>query len=173
MSEVVSTQEIPDKRRTPPGNKASNFKLCEPGFVPSFEAVTAVAVLAFTPSGELVAAEEHRGPDLPGGHVQVGENSAEETARREAAEEAGITLGAITFLRAIESDRYGSAPEELTYMLIVTALVTELNEVPAGMCRHIMTVDEFKQQHRGLRQEMICQLVDLAYAMHFPAGAQA
>lgn len=167
----ATTQEKPDKRRTPPspGHK-TNFRLREAGFVPPFDAVTAVSTIAFTADGHIVAAEENRGPDLPGGHVQEGENSAEETARREADEEAGIELGAITLLRAIESDRYGSAPEELTYMLIVTALVTREGPVPPGMCKHIMTVEEFKQQHRGLRKEMICELVDLAFAIHFPDG---
>jgi ADP-ribose pyrophosphatase YjhB (NUDIX family) len=167
MTEVI---EKPDKRRTPPGNKSSNFRLRESGFEPPFDKVTAVATIAFTPDGMIVAAEENRGPDLPGGHVQEDENDAETTARRESREETGIELGTITLLRAIESDRYGSEPEDLTYMLIVTALVTEQGPVPAGMQKHIMSVDEFKQKHRGLRKEMIRTLVDEAFAIHFPDG---
>lgn len=162
-----SGQEKPDRRRTPRGG-AVNFFLREIGFEPDFEQVTAVSTIAFTADGKIIAAEEHRGPDLPGGHVQEGETTAEQTARREAQEETGVELAEVSFLRAIESDLY--APEA-SYMVIMTALVKAEGVVPPGMRKHVMTVAEFKQQHRGLRKEMICELVDQAYAFHFPAGA--
>jgi 8-oxo-dGTP diphosphatase len=103
----------------------------------------------------IVAAEENRGPDLPGGHVAEGEESPEETARRESQEETGVKLGVVHFLRAIQSDRYGSAPEDLTYMVIVAALVVEQGPVPPGMKKHVMTVQQFFAAHRGLRTEMV------------------
>lgn len=153
-------QERPDKRRTPPANgRTTNFVLMPPDFVPPFEAVTAVATVAFTEDGMIVAAEENRGPDLPGGHVMEGEESPEETARRESHEETGVKLGVVHFLRAIQSDRYGSAPEELTYMVIMAALVVEHGPVPAGMKKHVMTVEQFFAAHRGLRQELVRSLV--------------
>ncbi|MBS2011092.1 MAG: NUDIX domain-containing protein [Cyanobacteria bacterium SZAS TMP-1] len=173
MDEAVKTpaavSERPDKRRTPPrGDRPVNFRLMPAGFVPPFAAVTAVATVAFTADGNVVAAEEHRGPDLPGGHVQEGEETAEETARREAEEETGIKLGTVHFLRAIESDRYGSAPDELTYMVIMAAVVTEQGPVPSGMTRHIMTPEQFHLAHRGLRKEMLRELVDAAKKLLFP-----
>ena len=165
------TPERPDKRRTPPpGDRSTNFVLMPPDFMPPFESVTAVAVVAFTEGGMLVAAEENRGPDLPGGHVQEGEESPEETARREALEEAGITLGVVHFLRAIQSDRYGSAPDELTYMVIVAALVIEQGPVPLGMKKHVMTVQQFFAAHRGLRSEMVRSLVLEAQQLLFTAA---
>ncbi len=143
--------ERPDKRRTPPsGDRPTNFLLMDPDFIPPFDKVTAVSTVAFTADGKIVATEEKRGPDLPGGHVQEGEETAEATARREALEEAGIKFGALHFLRAIQSDRYGTAPEDLTYMVIMTGIATELGSVPEGMTRHILTPEQFYLVHRGL-----------------------
>jgi len=165
----VAVAEKADKRRTPPkGDRPINFRLMPADCVPSFDLVTAVAVVAFTPEGKIVAAEEHRGPDLPGGHVQEGEETAEQTARRESDEETGIKLGTVHFLRAIESDFYGTAPEDLTYMVIMAAIVTEQGPVPAGMTRHIMTPEQFHLAHRGLRKEMLKDLVSAAQKLLFP-----
>src|SRR5919201_7164148 len=61
-------------------------------FRPAFDQVTSVGVVPFTDEGLIVAALLQRGVDLPGGHVQEGERTIEEVARREALEEAGITL---------------------------------------------------------------------------------
>jgi 8-oxo-dGTP pyrophosphatase MutT (NUDIX family) len=163
--------EPADKRRTPPKSTLDqpvNFVLREEGFVPSFDAVTAVSTVTFTPEGMIVAAEENRGPDFPGGHVQVGENDPETTARRETAEETGVTVGAVHFLRAIQSDRYGSAPEELTYMVVMAAIVASHGPVPVGMKKHIMTPEQFLAAHRGLRKEMVRTLIAQAQALLFP-----
>ncbi len=169
MTDTTSLR--PDKRRTPPpGERATKFELMPPDFVPLFESVTAVAVVAFTDDGNIVAAEENRGPDLPGGHVQEGEESAEETARRESHEETGITLGVVHFLRAIQSDRYGDKPEDLTYMVIMAALVVDHGPVPPGMKKHLMSVQQFFTAHRGLRHEMVQTLVLQAQQLLFAAA---
>lgn len=176
--------EKPDKRRTvkrAPG-EVTNFTLllatANPGFMPDFEQVTSVSTVAFTADGRIIATEENRGPDVPGGHVQEGEETAEETARREALEEAGITLGALAYLGAIQSDHYGKEPENLTYMVMMTGIATAEGQVPAGMKKHIMTVQEFKASlraainKRGIA-EILCSLVDAAHALLFPEQAAA
>lgn len=159
--------ERPDRRRTPKGGRKANFRLREPGFVPPFEQVTSVAVIPFTADGDMVATEDKRGKDLPGGHVAEGENSCEETAVREALEEAGVTLRDLRFLRAIESDLYGSEPEELTYMVIMTAVVEAIVAEPIDGKRHVMTLEEFKSEHKSLRMSMVHELIDEAYASTF------
>jgi 8-oxo-dGTP diphosphatase len=156
----------PDKRRTPKGHKA-NFRLRESGFVPPFEQVTSVSVIPFTEDGNMVATDDKRGKDLPGGHVAEGENSPADTAHRESLEEAGITLRDLRFLRAIESDLYGSEPGELTYMVIMTAIVDAIVAEPLEGTRHLMTVEEFKAEHKSLRLAMMHELIDEAYASTF------
>ncbi len=164
MSERV---ERPDKRRTPKGGRKANFRLREPGFVPPFEQVTSVAVIPFTADGDMVATDDKRGKDLPGGHVAEGESSCEETAHRESLEEAGITLSRLRFLRAIESDLYGSQPDELTYMVIMTAVVEAIVAEPVDGTRHVMSVEEFRAEHKSLRMNMVHELIDEAYASTF------
>lgn len=172
----MKMEERPDKRRTvkrAPG-EVTNFTLllasAMSGFKPDFDKVTSVSTIAFLADGRLVLTEENRGPDVPGGHVQEGEEDAEETARREALEEAGITLGALTYLGAIQSDHYGTATEDLTYMVMMTGLVEAEGPVPAGMKKHIMTVEEFKASLRAAGRgiaEILCRMVDEAYALLF------
>jgi len=139
----------------------------EPGFIPPFDKVTSVSVVAFTECGEMVATEDKRGIDLPGGHVAEGEDSCEQTARREALEEAGITMLELSFLRAIESDLYGSEPDQLTYMVIMTGVVDMIVADPQEGTRRIISVDEFKAGHQSLRMSMIHDLVDAACAATF------
>ncbi len=80
-----------DRRRTDVADeRAVTFVQLGPGFVPPFEQVTSVSVVPFADDGRMVAALLRRGVDLPGGHVQEGETSVEQVARREATEEADI-----------------------------------------------------------------------------------
>ncbi len=165
---MTGEQEVrPDKRRTPKDGREANFRLREPEFVPSFDQVTSVSVVIFTADGAMVATEDKRGKDLPGGHVAEGEDSCEETAGRESLEEAGVTLRNLRFLRAIESDFYGSEPDELTYMVIMTALVDEIVADPMEGTRHLMPVDAFKEAHKSLRMALLHELIDEAYASTF------
>ncbi len=163
----------PDKRRTPRDGRKANFRLREPGFVPPFEQVTSVSVVVFTADGGMVATDDKRGKDLPGGHVAEGEESSEQTARRESMEEAGVTLRNLRFLRAIESDFYGSEPGELTYMVIMTGIVEAIVAEPIEGTRHLMTVAEFKAEHKSLRQGMVHELIDEAYASTFGSAPEA
>lgn len=157
----------PDKRRTPRDGRRANFRLREPGFVPPFDQVTSVSVVIFTAHGSMVATDDKRGKDLPGGHVAEGEDSCEETACRESLEEAGVTLRNLRFLRAIESDLYGTEADQLTYMVIMTAVVEEIVSEPIEGTRHLMTVQQFKQEHKSLRMAMVHELIDEAYASTF------
>lgn len=157
----------PDKRRTPRDGRRANFRLREPGFVPPFDQVTSVSVVIFTADGGMVATEDKRGKDLPGGHVAEGESSCEETAGRESMEEAGVTLRNLRFLRAIESDFYGTEPDQLTYMVIMTAVVDEIVSDPIEGTRHLMTVAQFKDEHKSLRMALVHELIDEAYASTF------
>lgn len=135
--------------------------------MPPFDQVTSVSVVIFTADGGMVATDDKRGKDLPGGHVAEGEDSCEATACRESMEEAGVTLRNLRFLRAIESDLYGNEPDQLTYMVIMTAVVEEIVCEPIEGTRHLMTVAQFKDEHKSLRMTMVHELIDEAYASTF------
>ena len=157
-----------DKRRTPPGmGRKATLRLREPSFVPSFNKVTSASAVIFTEHREIVATVDKRGPDFPGGHVQEGEESAAVTVRRESREEAGAELRDVKFVLAIESDLYGTEPEDLTYMVIMTAIASDLSGIPTEGTRVILTREQFKNQHVALKRELMEHIVDAAYAVCF------
>ena len=111
-----------DKRRiSEAGPVRTRFEIVDRREPVSFDAITAVCVIAFTAAADIVAIEQPRGIDLPGGHVQIGETTLQEVAEREALEEAAITLGKVmpvAYLRSFVARG--------TYIAIVMARVREL-----------------------------------------------
>ena len=91
--------------------------------LPPFQQVTSVAVVPFTKEGAIVAVRlRRRGIDLPGGHVEPGELTPEETLNREVMEEACMTVREPVLTEVIESDYF----EQPTYMLIYGAYIDRL-----------------------------------------------
>ena len=91
-----------------------------------FDKVTSVSVIPFTKAGDVVAVRNPRGIDIPGGHVQQGETSIEQVAHREVGEEAYAKMDSVEVVDIIQSDYYGAAPDQLTYMVIMMGEVSEL-----------------------------------------------
>lgn len=138
-----------------------------------FDKVTSVAVVPVTEDGKIVVADLVRGPDLPGGHVRSDETSCAETARREALEEAGVLLGALVPAAVIQSDFYGAAAEQLTYMITMTGRVTGLQDVvPDGetLGRKICTAEEFLGLYVAGDKGFMRQILDMAGAALSDAG---
>ncbi|MBN3895740.1 MAG: NUDIX domain-containing protein [Nostoc sp. NOS(2021)] len=123
-----------------------NFVDIGSSFLPAFEKITSVLVVPFTKDGLIVCALLDRGIDLPGGHVEVGEFTCEETARREVMEEVGVTLGELKLVKVIQSDYYGSQPEQLTYIVVMTGFVEDIftsERTHESMGRSIINIDKF------------------------------
>jgi 8-oxo-dGTP diphosphatase len=94
--------------------------------MPPFEQVTAVFAVPFTKEGKIVAVNLFsRGYDLPGGHVDEGEKSPEETLRREVMEEASMTICGLVLSEVIESDY---CDDRVSYLLLYAAFVDEIHE---------------------------------------------
>ncbi|BAZ39097.1 NUDIX hydrolase [Calothrix sp. NIES-4101] len=132
-----------------------------------FEQITCVVVLPFTHDGNLVTVRLQRGLDIPGGHVQADETSIAQVAHRETWEEAAVTLDELYVTGIIESDYFGSQPEELTYIVVVSAFVREIQPfIPneEALARLIIPVEEFLQEYRTTNQEMMKQMIDDAKA---------
>jgi 8-oxo-dGTP pyrophosphatase MutT (NUDIX family) len=162
----VSHAQGRDRRRTVPREgQVVQFVYLPPTFAAPFERVTSVSVVPFTKDGSIVAALLDRGPDLPGGHVQEHEQTPEETVRREGLEEAGITLGDLVIAQVIQSDYYGSEPDDLTYIVVMAGFVTEIR--PFEPCadsdgRSILDVEDFLAQYRAGDSHLIRQTVRAA-----------
>jgi 8-oxo-dGTP diphosphatase len=123
----MNQDELRDRRRThvDPA-RVPHFVLLHSDFEPPFERVTSVAVVPFTKDGNIVATLQQRGIDLPGGHVRCEDMDIYATARREAMEEARISLGDLRVACVIQSDYFGQ--HDLTYMVVVTGLVQQLHD---------------------------------------------
>lgn len=103
-----------------------------------FKQVTSVSVIPFAKNGEIVVVNlRHRGLDLPGGHVELGEKTPEETAKREVMEEACMTIRNLVLVETIQSDFF-STP---SYMLLYGAYVDDLQEfIPSREASERLTV---------------------------------
>lgn len=116
--------DIPNSYKQEVEGKTVTFKHLGAKTVP-FKQVTSVCVIPFTKSGELVVVSlRHRGLDLPGGHVEPGEKTPEETARREVMEEACMTIRDLVLVETIQSDFFQTP----SYMLLYAAYVGDLQE---------------------------------------------
>lgn len=163
----MATQDN-DRRRTQTiKGKQVTFTLLPATTVPPLDKVTSVAVVPFTDKGEIVLALLDRGADIPGGHMHKGETTLEQTARREAMEEAFITLGPLKTALVIQSDFYGSAPDELTYMVVMTGAVTAFHgEKPDGetLGRKIMPPADFIAAYTAGDKNFMQEIVTTAKA---------
>lgn len=135
-------------------------------FLPPFEKITSVLVVPFTADGLIVCALLPRGIDLPGGHTQKNEQNCEETARREAIEEAGITLGKLQLLTVLQSDYLGSETEQLTYIVVMTGFVENIlpyEGLHESLGRRIIRIDDFLTQYQNDDfKENMCKIVQKA-----------
>ncbi|MGY0059358.1 NUDIX hydrolase [Streptomyces sp. LZ34] len=135
-------------------------------FTPPWSRVTSASVVAFTPDGMLVVADLERGLDLPGGHTQRHEQSAEETARREAWEETRVVLEDLAPIEVIESDYFGA--DDLTYMVIFAARVHHLAPWTPGddeaKGRLLMAPGEFLARYTAGDRHLMSHLVTAAQA---------
>jgi 8-oxo-dGTP diphosphatase len=84
-----------------------------PHFPPP-ELVSTACAVAFSDDRLLMTNLRRRGWDIPGGHVEQGEQP-EETVRREVKEEAGATLGALHLLGYQRLRLLGPQPQEYRY----------------------------------------------------------
>lgn len=155
-----------DRKRTElVKGKEVNFTYLPPEEVRDFAKVTSVCVIPFTDDGQIVATMIDRGIDFPGGHVQEGEQTLQETADREAMEEACITLHPVKVVSYIESDFYGSEPDQLTYMVVTTAKVKDIlpftpNEEAHG--REILSPEAFLELYQNLAPDDTKYLIETA-----------
>jgi 8-oxo-dGTP diphosphatase len=136
-----------------------------PAAEPAFDAVTSAAVVAVAEDGTLLLADLARGLDLPGGHVQRGDGSPEQTACRETWEEVRAELTDLVLVEVVESDYFG--PDDLTYMLIYAARVHGLHPWTGGhesAGRVLLPPADFLARYQGTHPDLMRHLVTTALA---------
>lgn len=120
------------------------------------EKITSVLVVPFTQDGKVVAVKNNRGWDLPGGHVEQTDSNIEATARREAREEAKITLRRLKRSNVIKFR--GETMHDDTYMVVMTGMVDKMSDfIPDKeiKAREILSPEEFiKKYTAGNKEQM-------------------
>ncbi|HSX30516.1 MAG TPA: NUDIX domain-containing protein [Candidatus Saccharimonadales bacterium] len=145
--------------------KAVTFTHLGPVALPDFSAVTSVSVIPFTAEGEIVAVRlSHRGVDLPGGHVEPGETTPEQTLKREVMEEASMTVQAPVLVEVIESDYF----DRPSFMLLYAAYVDQLFKfVPPpdepSEERVVLSPTEFIAQYEAGNKALMAAAIESAW----------
>ena len=128
-----------------------------------FSSITSVSVIAFNKEEEILSVMlEHRGVDIPGGHVEPHETNIYETIKREAMEEACVSLKDIQPIALIKSD-YN--PEKETYMVIMAGRVDEEYPFKAeyeSTQRLYLNVDSFLNVYKNFDLEVMKNLINKA-----------
>lgn len=135
--------------------------------IPDIHRVTAVAVVPIDAgSGKVLVVQlKDRGLDIPGGHRQREDAGLEATARRECLEEACVELGDLRLLDVIESEHYGSTPDQLTYMVIYSAVINRtlpFSATPESLDREFVEPPAFLERYTGGDDEMMRRWVEAA-----------
>jgi 8-oxo-dGTP diphosphatase len=99
-----------------------------PTTIPDISTITSVHVVPFTSEGNIVSVNiVNRGWDIPGGHVDQGESSPLDTLRREAREEASLSILEPVIVDVLALECKTLDLKTRPYMLIYVAEVAELN----------------------------------------------
>ena len=152
--------------KIPIKNKLVTFTFLGRDMLPSFNEVTSVMAIPFTESGELVIIDLYnRGWDFPGGHVDPGETSPQQTLRREVMEEASMTLHSPYFVQAVGSDYFD---DKASYMLFYTAYVDELldfKQNDESSSRIITDLDTFINHYEAGDKQLVRQMIKEAWEL--------
>lgn len=151
----VFVQTIKDKKVT--------FEVMPYTDVIDFSSITSVSVIAFNKEEKILSVMlEHRGVDIPGGHVEAYETNIYETIKREAMEEACVSLKGIQPIALIKSD-YNSEKE--TYMVIMAGRVDEEYPFKAeyeSTQRFYLNVENFLKDYKSFDLEAMKNLINKA-----------
>lgn len=145
--------------------------------VPKLDQVTSVAVIPFIQQDTIITTVLRRGLDIPGGHVEASDNGVADTARREAYEEARISLADPLYLIGIiSSDYMGTTPELTTYMLITVARVETVDDFISefeSTGREMITTTKFLEQYVAGSHTMMSEVIQRAKSLNDELFPQA
>lgn len=145
------------------GKKVNFCVLKNVDTVPVFSKVTSAAVIPFVEKNTMVATLLERGLDIPGGHVENSDSGIIQTIKREAYEEARISLADPLYLiGVISSDYRGKKPEQTTFMLITAGRVNGMDDFVAefeSIDRKTVTTEEFLNSYKAGSQDMMREII--------------
>ncbi len=134
----------------------------EPMFPFDAERVRGIKIIAFDNEGRILGVKKGRTYDIPSGCQEWEDDTFEETAYREANEQAQVTLGQITLAAVIEEALKGSE-EATTYTLVMTGMVKEMEPMLSEKehKRAFLTKSNFLKRYRFGNPEALRVLIEM------------
>lgn len=146
----------------------------EPTYPFVIEKVTGVRIIAFDDEGKILAVRKRKKFDrtrklnIISGVHEGDDKNYEETIRREAREEANVTLGRLFLAAVIEHKLKGASSQTATYHLVMTAHIKDFipyTEYQEPNERFFLTREEFLKRYNAGRPEDMAKLIDMAEFM--------
>lgn len=134
-------------------------------FVPPFDRVKNVMIVPFTQEDKLVCGIQNGRIVLPGRRTQIYDQDCFDTLRHELREGVGIVTGELKLLKVLESNYYGSQPEQLTYIVVFAALAKKFlyattdSVTRRQLARKVVSLDTFFREHKSSNRKLIEELV--------------
>ncbi|MFC1645132.1 NUDIX hydrolase [Patescibacteria group bacterium] len=137
------------------------FKVLKHNRLPESEKITSVSGIIVDSENNILTIELiRRGWDIPGGHVEVEDETIEHTLKREVFEEAFIEIKDLKISSVIESYHY----TEVTYMIIMTGVVDKVHSFQVNnesLQRKFITPSELLEKFQG-DKEILKQIINRA-----------
>ena len=121
--------------------------------LPKLDEIISVHIIAFTNDKKIIAVNViSRGVDLPGGHVELGEKTPQETLTRETMEEARIVTQEPILVDVFEISSIDPAFIKKKYLLVYTAKIKKIHKfIPTSEIseRLYLSQDELLERYFG------------------------
>jgi 8-oxo-dGTP diphosphatase len=116
--------------------------------LPEKELISAVFLIAFNGS-KILAIENDRGWDIPGGHIE-GEETPEQALIREVKEEAGATFSNAKLFAMLKSDNMDIYKDKVMFMYTTNEFfLDEFIPSEDAFGREVIEIEEFLKRYKG------------------------
>lgn len=124
-----------------------------------------IKVIAFDDAGNVLAIRKHKKIDIISGTTGCDDRNYKDAARREAREEANVTLGRLHLAAVIESKPKDNPSAEASFILVMTARVKGIipySEYQEPNKRYFLTKEKLLKRYSAGKPDDLIKLIEMA-----------
>jgi 8-oxo-dGTP pyrophosphatase MutT (NUDIX family) len=124
-----------------------------------------IKVIAFDDEGKVLAIRKRKKIDIISGTTGCDDRNYKDAARREAREEANVTLGRLHLAAVIESIPKDNSSAEVSFILVMTARakgVIPYSEYQQPNKRYFLTKENLLKRYSGGKPDDLAKLIEMA-----------